>query len=36
MRSCDRVVALHLGAVIADGTPDVVRNDAGVGAAYLG
>jgi branched-chain amino acid transport system ATP-binding protein len=36
MRQCDRIVVLNLGAVIADDVPDVVRNDAAVGAAYLG
>src|SRR5437899_2900491 len=36
MRQCDRIAVLNLGAVIADDVPDVVRNDAAVGAAYLG
>ena len=36
MRQCDRIVVLNLGAVIADDVPDIVRNDAAVGAAYLG
>jgi branched-chain amino acid transport system ATP-binding protein len=36
MRLCDRVVVLHLGAVIAEGSPEEVRRDAAVGAAYLG
>ena len=36
MRQCDRIIVLNLGAVIADDVPDVVRNDAAVGAAYLG
>jgi ABC-type branched-subunit amino acid transport system ATPase component len=33
---CDQVVALEAGRVIATGPPQVVRNDAGVIAAYLG
>lgn len=36
MARCERVVALHLGAVLADGTPDEVRTDPAVQAAYLG
>lgn len=36
MGSCQRVVALNLGSVIADGTPDEVKADVGVLTAYLG
>lgn len=36
MRLCDRIVVLNKGNKIADGTPDVVRNDAAVRTAYLG
>jgi ABC-type branched-subunit amino acid transport system ATPase component len=32
----DRIIAMADGAVIAEGTPDVVRTDAGVVDAYLG
>ncbi|HEY4375852.1 MAG TPA: ABC transporter ATP-binding protein, partial [Acidimicrobiales bacterium] len=33
---CDRMVALELGAVIAEGTPDEVLADDRVIASYLG
>jgi branched-chain amino acid transport system ATP-binding protein len=36
MNQCDRVMALNLGSVIADGTPDEVRQNAAVRSAYLG
>jgi ABC-type branched-subunit amino acid transport system ATPase component/ABC-type branched-subunit amino acid transport system permease subunit len=36
MGLCDRVYALVLGAVIVEGTPDIVRNHPDVIASYLG
>jgi ABC-type branched-subunit amino acid transport system ATPase component len=36
MSVCDRVYALAAGAVIASGTPEEIRRDAGVVASYLG
>jgi branched-chain amino acid transport system ATP-binding protein len=36
MEQSDRVVVLHLGTVLAEGTPDQVQNDATVRDAYLG
>jgi len=36
MRNSDRVIALNLGSVIAEGTPDAVRENAAVRSAYLG
>jgi ABC-type branched-subunit amino acid transport system ATPase component len=36
MRACDRVIVMNDGRVIAEGTPDEVRNDEQVVDAYLG
>jgi branched-chain amino acid transport system ATP-binding protein len=36
MSTCDRIVCVDFGEVIAAGTPDEIRNDPRVVAAYLG
>ena len=36
MSTCDRVVVIDFGAVIASGTPAEIREDAAVREAYLG
>jgi len=36
MELSDRVLVLNFGQLIADGTPDAVRNDSAVLDAYLG
>jgi branched-chain amino acid transport system ATP-binding protein len=36
MSRCERVVALHLGSIIADGTPQAIQNNESVREAYLG
>ena len=36
MRHSDRVVALNLGQILADASPEAVRNDPAVAEAYFG
>jgi branched-chain amino acid transport system ATP-binding protein len=36
MTRCERVIALHLGSVLADGTPQEIQNNESVREAYLG
>jgi branched-chain amino acid transport system ATP-binding protein len=36
MKHCDRIIVLNLGGVIAEGPPDVIRDDTAVQEAYLG
>jgi branched-subunit amino acid ABC-type transport system permease component/ABC-type branched-subunit amino acid transport system ATPase component len=36
LNTCDRVVALNFGEVVAEGTPDEIRTNAAVVEAYLG
>jgi branched-chain amino acid transport system ATP-binding protein len=34
--TCERIIVLHAGEVVADGTPDVIRDDRRVREIYLG
>ena len=36
MSECDRIMVLNLGSVVADGTPDEIRNDEDVKSSYFG
>lgn len=36
LRRCDRVVVLHLGQVLAEGSPEAIRDNPAVRDAYLG
>ena len=36
MSTCDRIVVIDFGVVIASGTPDEIRHDQAVRDAYLG
>jgi branched-chain amino acid transport system permease protein len=36
LRTCDRVIVLNFGQIIASGTPDHIRTSDAVAKAYLG